>query len=228
MACVGARAIAVSGVQFRTGYEHRNWQPDGRRIRGSHGGAREGSKVTRFGGNIGWIRDYRKAVSGSSRFARAALQLHSIKRRSRCTAVFPGVSVLSKPTPALSKCLKLKCRVTSQAGRRRFESGLPLHLFNKLPRFRISPEALEWSAAFFALLQVTHSKWPRREECQPATLAFANGPNLLNLQPEKDDVNEGTNEGEIQLRLLPRGLDAVTPQPIPSADWGVAAELTKC
>jgi len=59
-----------------------------------------------------------------------ALQLHSIKRRSRCTAVFPGVSVLSKPTPALSKYLKLKCRVTSQAGRRGFEPRLPLHLFN--------------------------------------------------------------------------------------------------
>ena len=129
MACVGARAIAVSGVQFRTGYEYRTCQPHGRRICGSHGGAREGSKVTRFGENFGWIRDYRKAVSGSSCFARAALQLHSIKRRSRCTAVFPGVSVLSKPTPALSKCLKLKCRVTSQAGRRGFESGLPLHLF---------------------------------------------------------------------------------------------------
>ena len=87
-----------------------------------------------------------------------ALQLHSIKRRSRCTAVFPGVSVLSKPTPALSKCLKLKCRITSQAGRRGFESRLPLHLFNKLPRFRLSPEALEWSATFFIVLQVTHSK----------------------------------------------------------------------
>src|SRR5262249_40809068 len=62
----------------------------------------------------------------------AALQLHSIKRRSRCTAVFPGVSVLSKPTPAPSKCLKLKCRVTSQAGRRGFESRLPLHLSNNL------------------------------------------------------------------------------------------------
>lgn len=34
-------------------------------------------------------------------FPTAALQLHSIKRRSRCTAVFPGVSVLSKPTPRL-------------------------------------------------------------------------------------------------------------------------------
>jgi hypothetical protein len=34
--------------------------------------------------------------------ARAALQLHSIKRRLRYTSVFPGVSVLSKPTPALS------------------------------------------------------------------------------------------------------------------------------
>src|SRR5690242_499598 len=66
----------------------------------------------------------------------AALQLHSIKRRSRCTAVFPGVSVLSKPTPALSKCLKLKCRVTSQAGRREFESRLPLHLFNNLERIQ--------------------------------------------------------------------------------------------
>ena len=84
--------------------------------------------MTRFGENFGWIRDYRKAVSGSCRCARAALQLHSIKRRSRCTAVFPGVSVLSKPTPALSKCLKLKCRVTSQAGRRGFEPRLPLHL----------------------------------------------------------------------------------------------------
>ena len=61
-----------------------------------------------------------------------ALQLHSIKRRSRRTADFPGVSVLSKPTPALSKCLKLKCRITSQAGRRGFESRLPLHLFNHL------------------------------------------------------------------------------------------------
>src|SRR5689334_21190208 len=80
----------------------------------------------RFGENFGWIRDDRKAVSGRSCFARAALQLHSIKRRSRCTAVFPGVSVLSKPTPALSKCLKLKCRVTSQAGRRGFESRLRL------------------------------------------------------------------------------------------------------
>ena len=95
--------------------------------------------MTRFGGNIGWIRDYRKAVSGSSCVARAALQLHSIKRRSRCTAVFPGVSVLSKPTPALSKCLKLKCRVTSQAGRRRFESGLPLHVINNLQAPRIWP-----------------------------------------------------------------------------------------
>src|SRR5689334_17181265 len=65
-----------------------------------------------------------------------ALQLHSIKRRSRCTAVFPGVSVLSKPTPALSKCLKLKCRVTSQAGRRGFEPRLPLHLFNNLERIQ--------------------------------------------------------------------------------------------
>ena len=94
--------------------------------------ARKVSKVTRFGGNIDWIRDYGGAVAGTSCVARAALQLHSIKRRSRCTAVFPGVSVLSKPTPALSKCLKLKCRVTSQAGRRRFESGLPLHVFNYL------------------------------------------------------------------------------------------------
>ena len=32
MACVGARAIAVSGVQFRTGYEYRTCQPYGRRI----------------------------------------------------------------------------------------------------------------------------------------------------------------------------------------------------
>ena len=148
MARVGARAIAVSGVQFRTGYEYRTCQPHGRRICGAMRSPERVSKVTRFGGNIGWIRDYRKAVSGSSCFARAALQLHSIKRRSRCTAVFPGVSVLSKPTPALSKCLKLKCRVTSQAGRRRFESGLPLHLFNKLRRFRHSPKVLEWSAAF--------------------------------------------------------------------------------
>ena len=86
-----------------------------------HRDAKMGSNVKRFGGNIGWIGDYGKAVSGTSCVARAALQLHSIKRRSRCTAVFPGVSVLSKPTPALSKCLKLKCRVTP-AGRRRFES----------------------------------------------------------------------------------------------------------
>src|SRR3954453_6375346 len=32
MACVGAWAIAVSGVQFRTGYEYRIWQPHARRI----------------------------------------------------------------------------------------------------------------------------------------------------------------------------------------------------
>src|ERR1051325_6273998 len=106
----------------------------------------------RFGENFGWIRDDRKAVSGRSCFARAALQLHSIKRRSRCTAVFPGVSVLSKPTPALSKCLKLKCRVTSQAGRRGFEPRLPLHLFNNLGGFGNPPRFLEWSAAFNALL----------------------------------------------------------------------------
>ena len=103
---------------------------------GSHGHAREGSNVMGFGASSGWIRDYRRAVPGSSCFARAALQLHSIKRRSRCTAVFPGVSVLSKPTPALSKCLKLQCRVTSQAGRRRFEPGLPLQLFNDLGTFK--------------------------------------------------------------------------------------------
>ena len=91
-----------------------------------------------MGGNIGWIRNYGKAVFGSSCVARAALQLHSIKRRSRCTAVFPGVSVLSKPTPALSKCLKLKCRVTSQAGRRGFEPRLPLHRINNLEQSEIA------------------------------------------------------------------------------------------
>ena len=134
MACVGARAIAVSGVQFRTGYEHQAREPHGRNVFGAMRLARRVSQVTRFGGNIVWIRDCRKAVSGSSCSARAALQLHSIKRRSRCTAVFPGVSVLSKPTPALSKCLKLKCRVTSQAGRREFESRLPLQHSKGLSR----------------------------------------------------------------------------------------------
>jgi hypothetical protein len=58
-------------------------------------------------------------------------RLHSIctplRGRLRCRPVFPGLSVLSKPTPALSKLLRLKCRATSQAGRRGFESRLPLH-----------------------------------------------------------------------------------------------------
>jgi hypothetical protein len=63
---------------------------------------------------------------------RAALQLHSIERALRFATVFPGASVLSKTTPALSKSLKLKCRITSQAGRRGFDPRLPLHVFNNL------------------------------------------------------------------------------------------------
>ena len=137
MACVGARAIAVCGMQFRTVCEYRALQFYVGRICGAMGTPVRCQNVIRFGGNLGWMRNCGNSDSRSSCFARAALQLHSIKRRSRCTAVFPGVSVLSKPTPALSKCLKLKCRVTSQAGRRGFEPRLPLHLFNHLQGFQI-------------------------------------------------------------------------------------------
>jgi hypothetical protein len=76
-------------------------------LRSDVGATRKALNGRGFGGNGTRIRDYDKPAAGSSRCARAALHLHSIKRRSRCTAVFPGVSVLSKPTPALSKCLKL-------------------------------------------------------------------------------------------------------------------------
>ena len=76
--------------------------------------------------------------------------LHSIgtplRELSRLTAVFPGLSVLSKPPPALSKCLRLKYCPNSQAGRRGFESRLPLHDFNYLTLFAWHWRGLEWSA----------------------------------------------------------------------------------
>jgi len=87
---------------------------------------------TPVGVQVSFCRDYIDTCTGVSRFAPLHSNCTPLRGRSRCTAVFPGVSVLSKPTPALSKCLKLKCRVTSQAGRRGFESRLPLHLFNNL------------------------------------------------------------------------------------------------
>ena len=80
-----------------------------------------------------WIcRGYAAARAGIFVFALLHSNCTPLRGRLRCTAVFPGVSVLSKPTPALSKCLKLKCRLTSQAGRRGFESRLPLHKINSL------------------------------------------------------------------------------------------------
>ena len=87
---------------------------------GCRGGSSDAStcprRRTSVGIQVSFCRDYIATCTGVSRFAPLHSNCTPLRGRSRCTAVFPGVSVLSKPTPALSKCLKLKCRVTSQAG----------------------------------------------------------------------------------------------------------------
>ena len=98
---------------------------------------------TRYGGYSGIVLpDYLETCTGVSRFAPLHSNCTPLRGRSRCTAVFPGVSVLSKPTPALSKCLKLKCHVTSQAGRRGFDPRLPLQSFQGLSGFHLKPPYL--------------------------------------------------------------------------------------
>ena len=85
-----------------------------------------------IGGNMGWI-------GTAARLIPEVLVSHALHsnctpfRGARGVPLFFQVSRYS-PNQHLGSlnCLTLKCRATSQAGRRRFESGLPLHLFNNL------------------------------------------------------------------------------------------------
>ena len=69
-----------------------------------------------------------------------------VRRTTECTSFVPrlqgcGKEVVDTASACVSrisvsetnKCFRYNCRPFSQAGRRRFEPGLPLHVFNNLP-----------------------------------------------------------------------------------------------
>ena len=71
---------------------------------------------------------------------------------------------------------------SSQAGRRGFEPRLPLHLFNKLPLFRLSPEALNGVQPSLRSCKLLILNRPVVKNASLPRWHSQNGVNLLNLQ----------------------------------------------